>query len=105
MNSKISEFGARNAKVFGVSVDSVHTNREYAKSMGGLEFPLLSDWNPHGKWARELGIWVDEHGCASRTTVIIDKTGTIRDVHTNPLGEDRDFSLTLARLDEINKSG
>lgn len=104
MSSKVSEFKSRNTQVLGVSVDSVHTNKQYAQSMGGLDYPLLSDWNPHGKWTREFGIWLEDKGCASRSTLIIDSHGVIRDVHTNPIGEDRDFATTLARLDEINKS-
>jgi alkyl hydroperoxide reductase subunit AhpC len=103
VNSRKAEFDARNAEVFGVSMDSVHTNRAYAAEMGGLGYPLLSDWNPHGHLVDELGIRVAEKGCPSRTTVILDKAGVIRDIHTNPLGEDRDFGQTLAKLDEINQ--
>lgn len=70
--------------------------------MGGLDYPLLSDWNPHGKWAREFGVFVPEAGCSSRSTIVIDAQGIVRDVHTNPIDEDRDFALTLQRLDQIN---
>lgn len=104
MNALLGEFASRDAKVFGVSADSVHTNRAYAESMGGLDYPLLSDWNPHGKWTQEFGIFLPDSGCPSRSTVIIDKHGIVRDVHTNPIGEDRDFTLTLQRLDQINQS-
>lgn len=104
MNSKVKEFASRNTQVLGVSVDSVHTNKQYAQSMGGLDFPLLSDWNPHGHWTREFGIWLEDKGCASRTTILLDKDHVIRDIHTNPLGEDRDFSTSLKRLEEINQA-
>lgn len=103
MNSLLKEFESRNAKVFGVSADSVHTNRAYAESMGGLDYPLLSDWNPHGKVTQDFGFFLADMGCPSRSTVIIDKQGLVRDVHTNPIGDDRDFSATLARLDQINQ--
>ena len=103
MNSQLAEFESRNAKVFGVSADSVHTLRAYAESMGGLNYPLLADWNPHGKVTQDFGFFLADSGCPSRSTVIIDKNGVVRDVHTNPMGEDRDFKSTLGRLDEINK--
>ena len=54
------QFAQRNAEVFGVSMDSKHTNRAYAASMGGLTYPLLSDWKPHGALTRALGIEVPE---------------------------------------------
>lgn len=104
MNSLLKEFESRNSQVLAVSLDSVHTNKQYAESMGGLDYPILSDWNPHGKWAREFGVWLEEPGCASRSTLILDAQGVIRDIHTNPIGEDRDFKTTLTRLDEINKA-
>jgi alkyl hydroperoxide reductase subunit AhpC len=101
VNSLLPEFAKRNAQVLGVSTDSIHTNRQYAQSMGGIHFPLLSDWLPHGAQSQRLGAWVDNLGCASRTTVVIDGQGIIRDIHTNPLGEDRDFGQTLALIDAL----
>jgi alkyl hydroperoxide reductase subunit AhpC len=81
-------------------MDSVHTNRAYAESMGGLKYPILSDWNPHGALTDQLGIRTDM-GCPSRTTVIVDKDNVIRAIDTNPLGEDRDFNQTLTKLDAL----
>lgn len=104
MSSLVEQFAQRNAEVFGVSMDSKHTNRAYAASMGGLGYPLLSDWKPHGALTRALGIEVPEAGCPSRTTVIAAPDGTIVDVWTNPMGEDRDFKLTLAKLEELAKT-
>jgi alkyl hydroperoxide reductase subunit AhpC len=102
-NSKISEFSARNAEVFGVSMDSIHTNKAFADSVGGLNYPILADWLPHGSLTDALGIRVDKLGCSNRTTVIVDKDGVIRDIDTHPLGEDRDFAPTIAKLDAISK--
>ncbi len=104
MSSLTEQFAQRNAEVFGVSMDSKHTNRAYAESMGGLTYPLLSDWKPHGALTRALGIEVAEAGCPSRTTVIVAPGGTIADIWTNPMGEDRDFKQTLAKLDELAKT-
>lgn len=84
-------------------MDSVHTNKAYAASMGGLGYPLLGDWNPHGGLTDQLGIRVADKGCPSRTTVIVSPDGTIADIQTNPLGEDRDFQLTLATLDRLKQ--
>lgn len=101
MSSRLDEFHSRNAEVFGVSMDSVHTLKAYAESMGGLKNPLLADWNPHGGLTDRVGVRLPEGGCPSRTTVVVDANGVIRDIHTNPLGEDRDFSETLKKLDAL----
>src|SRR5918993_695982 len=37
------EFAAENAAILGVSVDTIETHRSWAKELGGLEYPLLSD--------------------------------------------------------------
>ena len=64
-----------NARVAGVSRDTVDTLRHWSKDLG-LTFPLFS--NPIG----HLSIWFDtlQEGAPmfSRKTVIIDKWGTIR---------------------------
>lgn len=85
-------------------MDSVHTLRAYAEDMGGLDYPLLADWNPHGALTNALGITVPEAGCPSRTTVIVSPDGTIQDISTNPIGEDRDFKQTLDKLGQAKAS-
>ena len=37
-----SEFERRNAQVLGISTDLVHSNDAWAKSMGGLGYPLCT---------------------------------------------------------------
>lgn len=101
MNSKLDEFRGHNAEVFGVSLDSVHSLKAYADSMGGLNYPLLADWNPQGGLAKAVGIYRNDLNCADRTTVIVDKDGTITDIYTHPIGEDREFDSTLQKVSSI----
>jgi alkyl hydroperoxide reductase subunit AhpC len=84
-------------------MDSLPTNRAFAESVGGLQYPILADWLPHGALTDALGIRVEKLGCSNRTTVIVDKDGVIRDLDTHPLGEDRDFAKTIATLDSLFK--
>ena len=86
-------------------MDSQHTVKAYAQTMGGLKYPLLSDWHPHGALTRELGILHEGAGCPTRTTVIVDGHGVIRDISENPMGEDRDFTLVLDKLTQLSASG
>ena len=70
-----------NARVAGVSRDSVETLHYWSEELG-LTFPLFS--NPIG----HLGIWFDtfrnDYPMFSRKTVIIDMWGTIRYMKTGP---------------------
>ena len=46
--------------------------------MGGVSFPLLSDWHPKGEMGKSYGVYSEEKGFTVRSTVIIDKGGIIR---------------------------
>ncbi len=78
-------FAEANAQVLGVSVDSFAAAGEYEEKLG-LEFPLLSDF-PKNQAGRDYGVYNEQFGVHSRTTVVIDKDGIIRDIYLEP----RDF--------------
>ena len=46
--------------------------------MGGVSFPLLSDWHPKGEMGKSYGVYSEEKGFTVRSTVIIDKQGIVR---------------------------
>ena len=55
----------------------------------GLEFPLLSDFWPHGEVAEAYGAFDADHGCPTRSTFLVDTDGLLRWVVHNPMGEAR----------------
>lgn len=67
--------------VFGVSVDNTAALEAFAKQMD-IDFPLLSDFWPHGEVAEKFGVLYPV-GVAQRAVIGIDKDGIIRyiDVH------------------------
>ena len=69
-------------QVLGLSVDSTATLKAWADSLGGITYPLLSDFYPHGQVAKRFGVLRPE-GYTERALFIIDKQGKIRyvDVH------------------------
>jgi glutaredoxin len=71
-----------NTQVLGVSVDHVPCLKAWAESLGGIHFPLLSDFWPHGVVSKEYDVLRTE-GYSERAIFIIDKEGIIRyiDVH------------------------
>lgn len=68
----------------GISCDSTNTLRAWAESLGGIDYPLCSDFWPHGKMTQEYGVFNDRLGRPERAIVVIDGEGVIRyiDVHT-----------------------
>jgi glutaredoxin len=70
------------AQVLGLSVDSVPCLKAWADSLGGITYPLLSDFYPHGEVAQAYGVLRSE-GYTERAIFVIDRQGVIRyvDVH------------------------
>lgn len=71
-----------NTQVLGISVDSVPCLSAWAESLGGITYPLLSDFYPHGEIAQRYDI-LRENGKSERALFIVDKEGIVRyvDVH------------------------
>jgi peroxiredoxin len=66
-----------NVQVLGLSVDSVFAQRCFG-DREGLNFPLLSDFWPHGAVARAYGVFDEEVGVAVRGSFILDRAGVVR---------------------------
>ena len=62
--------------MLGISVDSIPGLQAWQKTLGGIMYPLLSDFWPHGETARKYGVLTDSGYC-DRTIFIIDKKGII----------------------------
>jgi len=71
------QFFTYNCQLLGISVDSIPCHMAWAKSLGGLSFPLMSDFYPHGRVAQLYGV-LTKSGYADRTVFLIDKAGIIR---------------------------
>jgi len=71
------QFEKYNCQLLGISVDSIPCHMAWAKSLGGLSYPLMSDYYPHGRVARLYGV-LTERGYTDRTVFLIDKSGIIR---------------------------
>jgi peroxiredoxin len=78
----LSRFESNDTHVLGISVDSVPCNRAWAKSLGGITYDLLSDFEPKGEVARKFGAYRSE-GYSERALFVVDKDGKIvyKDIH------------------------
>jgi peroxiredoxin len=76
-------------QVVSISVDSVYSHKIFSEREG-YEFPLLSDFWPHGAVAQLYGAFNEDAGFANRGTFLVDKTGIVRFAELNGPGEGRD---------------
>jgi peroxiredoxin len=92
LRDDFSDFEAAGVQVLAVSCDSRHAQRVWAEQQG-YNFPVLSDFWPHGAVAKEYGVFNDALGCAIRATFFIDKQGVVVDeFRTDSLGTARESS-------------
>jgi glutaredoxin len=89
------------ALVLGVSVDSVPCLQAWAESLGGINYPLLSDFYPHGAVAARYGVLRDD-GRSERALFIVDKNGIVRYVDIHDIDEQPDNDVLLAELRRID---
>jgi len=77
-----SYFEEANAVLLGITTDNLPTLYAWVEQMGGLWFPVLSDFYPHGKAASQYGI-LRSNGISERALFVIDQSRVIRyiDVH------------------------
>ena len=93
-------FVLANAQVLGISVDSFAAAGEFQQKLG-LEFPLVSDF-PKYQAGRDYGVYNEQFGIHGRTTVIVDREGIVRSIHS----EARDFeSHPTHALDVLRSLG
>jgi glutaredoxin len=69
------------AQVLGISVDPIPSLRAWAEDLGGINYPLLSDFWPHGMVARRYDVLREQQGNTERAIFVIDKRGIIRSIN------------------------
>lgn len=73
----LQKFAGYDTQVLGISADPIPTLEAWNKHLGKLNYPLLSDFWPHGHVALKYGA-LREEGITERAIIIVDKEGIIR---------------------------
>ena len=100
LRDDLSSFQNENAELLAISVDSMFVQKVFA-TQENYNFPVLSDFWPHGSVAQAYGIFDEASGSAQRGTYIIDKEGILRWQVVNGRGDARnigDYKGALAAL-------
>lgn len=102
IQARVSEYERLNTQVLGISCDTNSTQEAYQRIFGKLDFPLLSDFYPHGDVTSSFGLLMED-GRPSRAAVIIDQKGNIVDTVAYPLSQlpDHDDLLGIIRSKAI----
>lgn len=95
----LDRFEGYDTQVVGISVDTTHANAAWSKSLGGITYPLLSDFYPHGAVAEAYGVLRSE-GMSERAIFIIDKEGIVRYIDVHDIAEQPDEEQIF---DELRK--
>ena len=93
-------FDELNTVAFGVGVDSIPSNKEWAQSIGIQNTRLLSDFWPHGEVAKMYGIFRDKDGFSDRANIIVDEEQKVIFTKVYPTSQLPDFNEITAFLEK-----
>ncbi len=80
---ELEEFARYDARVLGISVDSIYSHGAWS-AVRGLSIPLLADFHPKGEIARRYHVWRESNGFSERALYVVDRGGAIRYAHVSP---------------------
>ncbi len=96
-------FDALDATVIGITTDNLPSLFAWTQEMGGIPFPVLSDFWPHGKVSSEYGILRGD-GTSERALFVVDKSGVIRYIDVHDINERPPLDRLLQQLEALNKN-
>src|SRR5919112_1427526 len=96
----LAEFQNDDVQILAISVDHPFALKAWSQAEG-LDFPLLSDFWPHGAVAKAYGVFNEVAGFADRGTFLIDADGVIRFAGMLGPGEARDQRAWRAAFDDL----
>jgi peroxiredoxin (alkyl hydroperoxide reductase subunit C) len=86
-------FAAEQTSIVAVSIDDPQTHLRWARELGGISYPLLTDEG--GTLARAYGVFDESTGRAMRATFILDAKRSIVYCVASPVNVGRSVSETL----------
>ncbi len=99
-NKDRQTFDGLDTQVLGISVDSSPAHRAWAEMLGGIDYPMLADFWPHGEVSKRYGVLRPE-GISERATIVIDKKGVVRGIEVHDIGVLPDHDKMLETLRSI----
>lgn len=96
------EFEKRDTILLGITVDNIPSLWAWTQAMGGVWFPVASDFWPHGRVAEMYGVLRND-GVSERALFVVDKKGIIRYIDVHDINSRPDLGVLAAQLDKLGK--
>lgn len=87
-----------NTVPLGFSVDPTPCKKAWATTLAIEKLKLPSDFWPHGKVAKDYGIFDEQGGYSNRANIVIDENGKIKWVKVYPSGQLPDMNEMMQVL-------
>jgi peroxiredoxin (alkyl hydroperoxide reductase subunit C) len=95
-------FDQHDTVLLGLTVDNIPTLFAWTREMGGgLWFPVLSDFWPHGAVAKKYGV-LRSDGVSERALFVIDKSGIIRYIDVHDINQRPKLEVLVEQLETLN---
>ena len=88
-------------EILNISADPVPSLKAWAEKLGGVPFPLLSDYWPHGAVGKAYGVFNEERGMDARAAFVLDAKGMVRYAKTYTPGTIPESKELLAELRKL----
>ena len=88
LRDELAVYTDAGVRVVAVSTDPTFSLKAF-REKEGLDFPLLSDFWPHGATAQAYGVFNERAGMALRGTFLVDAEGTVVFAEVNQPGDAR----------------
>jgi mycoredoxin-dependent peroxiredoxin len=99
--ANLEQFKNLDVEILQISADTIPSLKAWAEQLGGIPFPLLSDYWPHGAVGNAYGVFNDERGMDARSAFLVDAQGVIRYSHVYAQGTIPESADLLERLKKI----
>jgi glutaredoxin len=76
--------------------------KAWAESLGGITYPLLSDFWPHGEVAQRYGVFRQLEGRSERAIFVVDKEGIIQYIDIHDIASQPDNDVLFAEIERLN---
>lgn len=97
IRDRLADFLTFDTEVLAISCDPMFALRAFADS-DGLNFPLLSDFWPHGEVTRAYEVFDPLAGCPLRSSYVVDRAGRVSWAVHNAMPEGRDLDEHVRQL-------
>lgn len=104
IRDNLAAYQNSSVQTLAISVGPPPTHKVWA-TQSGFQFPLLSDFWPHGAVASAYGVFNADAGVANRGTFVIDPSGIVRFAECKQPGEARDQSVWRSALAALGAPG